>query len=298
MKLKHALIALGALAALSGPAAADGYITGPREIAVPAPMPVPAPIPVQEGFTCYFRADINYGWPGSRSYSEKGLLYGEDPGGTVFTSAAMPFSSDVSDVYGGTFGIGAYFTPRIRGDITLDWRHDQTNKFSGSYPYAYGPIAGDTVNGRVLDSLKLSSAVVLANGYFEPLPRGMFTPYVGAGIGFVYNQITRSYSNTETLADGAGVPANFTGTTASTRSRVGAGKDSNVGLAAALMAGVSFSLDHRWALDVGYRALYMDGMSSTITVPSFVTTTTQHSTATLDSSWEHEVRVGLRFNIW
>jgi opacity protein-like surface antigen len=37
------------------------------------------------------------------------------------------------------------------------------------------------------------------NGYLELLPRGMFTPYVGAGIGFVYNQITRSYVNTETL---------------------------------------------------------------------------------------------------
>jgi opacity protein-like surface antigen len=71
------------------------------------------------------------------------------------------------------------------------------------------------------------------NGYLELLPRGMFTPYVGAGIGFVYNQITRSYVNTETLADGSG-------TTLSTRSRLGAGKDNDVGLAVARMAASPF----------------------------------------------------------
>ena len=68
------------------------------------------------------------------------------------------------------------------------------------------------------------------------------------------------------------------------------------------MAGFSFSIDHRWALDIGYRALYMDGASSAITVTSMVpnvsTQPTQHSTATLDSVWEHQVRVGLRLNIW
>ena len=87
---------------------------------------------------------------------------------------------------------------------------------------------------------------------------------------------------------------------AAPRTRVGSGKDDNVGLAAALMAGVSFSFDHRWALDVGYRALYLEGTSSTITTPSFVSVLnpTQRSVATLGDTWEHQVRVGVRFNIW
>ena len=38
----------------------------------------------------------------------------------------------------------------------------------------------------------------------------------------------------------------------------GPAKTDNVGLAAALMAGVSFSFDQRWVLDVGYRALYLE----------------------------------------
>jgi Surface antigen len=55
-----------------------------------------------------------------------------------------------------------------------------------------GQGSADIVNGTVLDTLQLSSAVGLVNGYFDLLSRGMFTPYVGAGIGFVYSQITRS----------------------------------------------------------------------------------------------------------
>jgi opacity protein-like surface antigen len=184
--------------------------------------------------------------------------------------------------------------------LTFDWRHDQPNKFNGAYIYPYAPIAGDTISGTVLDSLKLSSAVGLVNGYFDVLPRGMFTPYVGAGIGFVYNQVARSYLNSETLLNGAGAATAFPGSVLATRSRLGSGQENNVGLAAALMAGVSFSIDQRWALDIGYRALYMEGGSATITTPSFVSvvTPTQRSLATLGDTWEHQVRVGVRFNIW
>ncbi len=131
------------------------------------------------------------------------------------------------------------------------------------------------------------------NGYVDILPRGMFTPYVGAGIGFVYNQVSRSYLNNEALLDA-------TNAIVATRSRIGSGKADDVGLAAALMAGLSFSIDQRWAIDVGYRALYMEGGGATLTTPSFVSlvTPTQHSTATLGDTWEHQVRVGVRFNIW
>jgi opacity protein-like surface antigen len=145
----------------------------------------------------------------------------------------------------------------------------------------------------VQDSLKVSSGVALANVYIEPLPRGMFTPYIGAGIGFVYNQIERKYQDNETLLDTTSTPV-------ATRLRSGTSTDHSYGLAAALMAGMTFSIDQRWALDIGYRALYMDGRNSSITTPSFVSvvTPTQHSTATLGEIWEHQVRVGLRWNIW
>jgi opacity protein-like surface antigen len=302
MKLKLALVAIGALAAATSSALAGGdvvYADGMKDpIAVPAPIPVPAPIAVQEGFTYYMRGDVGYGWAKASNYSETGLLYGEDAAAGPRISSAIPFTNDHKNVFNGTFGIGAYLTPRIRGDLTIDFRGDQQNAFAGAYSYVFPPVPTQSVNGTVTDSLKLSSAVGLANIYFEPLPRGMFTPYVGAGIGTVYNQITRTYDNTETLVVTAtGVPVPGSAITRSADS-----KSNTYGLAAALMAGMSFSLDHRWALDIGYRALYIDGKSAAITVNSIIgpasTQPIQHSKATLDETWEHQFRVGLRFNIW
>jgi len=56
---------------------------------------------------------------------------------------------------------------------------------------------------------------------------------------------------------------------------------------------VSVARGNCWALDVGYRALFMDGMSSTIDTNSFVSSTTQLSVATLGETWEHQVRIGV-----
>ena len=76
------------------------------------------------------------------------------------------------------------------------------------------------------------------------------------------------------------------------------GKDNSVGLAAALMAGVCFAFDQRWVLDVGYRAQYLAGSSVDVTSPSTAPSPTQLSKGTMGDHWEHQVRVGLRFNIW
>ena len=65
-------------------------------------------------------------------------------------------------------------------------------------------------------------------------------------------------------------------------------------LAAALMAGVSMAVDQRWVLDVGYRAQYLDEASVELDLPPNGRT----SKATIGAQWEHQVRVGVRFNIW
>jgi opacity protein-like surface antigen len=181
-------------------------------------------------------------------------------------------------------------TPRLRGDITFDFRAPQKNDFDGSYTYDPG-IAGTRVDGTVRDAMKVSRFIGMANLYFDILPRGVFSPYIGAGVGFVYNQINRDYQNTELLID--------TGTNATlqTRSRTGSNGDNNFGLAAALMGGVTIAFDHRWAIDVGYRALYLQGGDATITTTGLVVNP-QTSMARLGDAWEHQVRIGLRFNIW
>src|SRR5262245_11767045 len=82
-------------------------------------------------------------------------------------------------------GDGAYFTPRIRGDLTIDFRSSLDLKAEGSYSYLSNGGA-TTVTGSVTDKVRINNAVALANLYWDVLPRGFFTPYVGAGIGLVY----------------------------------------------------------------------------------------------------------------
>jgi opacity protein-like surface antigen len=317
MKLSTAVVALAALAAASGSAGAEGlawnavleaasapaiaplaphlrYGSGLKDMAVPAPIPVPAPVPVPEGFTYYLRADLGYGWALSGpSFSESGNLFG-DAAAPPFAAVGGAFGYGHSPEFGalgissgdvlmGTIGFGAYLTPRFRGDITLDFRGKPGYEATRTYTYTSG--AGDTVNGTVKDTFKVRGTVAMINGYLDILPRGRFTPYIGAGIGFVYNDIDRTHYNQEVVV--AGLNVNAAPVTYNA-----AGKNNDVGLAAALMAGVTFAFDHRWALDVNYRAQYLDIGSVDLT-PSG-----QLSKATFEELWEHQVRVGVRVNIW
>jgi opacity protein-like surface antigen len=288
MKIKLAGLGLGALLAAAGPAQAgdfsfgaglkarDGhempmpaYGLGMRDrVEVPAPIPVPAPMPVPEGFTYYLRVDLGWSFEPDPSFSESGATH---------SAAAVPYSTlpsavSAEGVLGGTIGFGAYLSPHLRGDLTLDFRADQDVDATATYTDP-GPVAG-----VVTERLKVSRVIGLVNAYWDLMPRGRFTPYVGAGVGLVYNDIERTHITTEDAV----------------QTRSGSGNKTNVGLAAALMAGASFSWDPTWAIDVNYRALYLEGgsVAATLTGPA------EPSTATLGEVWEHQIRVGLRFNIW
>jgi opacity protein-like surface antigen len=256
--------ALAFLMLASGPAFADGYGRN-----VPAPIPVPAPVPVPESFTYYLRGDLGWSFVGSDpSYSESGAVYG----------TGVPLSSRRSgpdDTFFGGIGAGAYLSPRFRADITLDFFGEQSIEVRGTYV-----DAPDT--GTVRDTVKLGSTVALANIYWDLLPRGHFSPYIGGGIGFAYNDIRRNFQAIESPG-----PGNVSASS----------HDSNVGLAAALMAGVTISPDHRYAWDFNYRALYMDGGSITTLVPTTVFTSNP-SSVDIGGRWEHQFRVGLRVNLW
>jgi opacity protein-like surface antigen len=249
--------------------ASPALANGDRDRGVPAPIPVPAPVPIAESFSYYLRADIGWGLAGDPSYSESGAVYGTPPG-VPLTGRSI----GTGDVFHGSVGAGVYLTPHLRGDITLDLRGTQDINATSTY------IDGANT-GTVRDMIKLQGTVGLVNLYWDLLPRGSFSPYVGAGIGFVHSNIDRNFVTTE-------APANAIVASGSS------GAD-NFGLAAALMAGATFAWNHTWALDVNYRALYMDGGDvTTILAPG----TAGISTADLGSQWEHQFRIGLRANIW
>ena len=95
-------------------------------------------------------------------------------------------------VFLGTVGYGAYFTPRFRGDLTIDFRSSLDLKSESTYSYL-SSAGGTSVNGLVTDKVSINNAVALANLYWDLLPRGFFTPYIGAGLGLVYYDATRTY---------------------------------------------------------------------------------------------------------
>ncbi|KAB2911635.1 MAG: hypothetical protein F9K29_22070 [Hyphomicrobiaceae bacterium] len=297
MNLKLASASVGILLAAAGTAQAQNFSYGmgmKDRVAVPAPIPadavaVPAPVPIPEGFTYYLRADLGWGFSGERSYSEGGRVYGPAGGTAPFISAGGFSLSGGSGARGddsflGTVGAGMYFSPRLRGDITVDFRSNEELDTVSTYTYT-STTAATTITGTVRDNFSLSSAAVLANLYLDLLPRGSFSPYIGAGIGFVYNDLTRTYTDTA-LANGGPTAQTVTGSSQS----------SNVALAGALMAGATFAWNHQYALDVGYRALYLGGIDTT--TPLSPTTASPSSNATLGGQWEHQVRIGVRVNIW
>lgn len=127
--------------------------------------------------------------------SNSGFYLRGDAGGSFLNWSGG--SNDTALVAGG--GFGYQWNDNFRTDLTADW--------SGSYSVAPGAT--------------LDTTVVLGNAYLDWKNDSMFTPYVGAGIGYGW-------------VNGTGI-------------------SSDKGLAAGLAAGVSVDMTSNLALDVGYR---------------------------------------------
>lgn len=143
----------------------------------------------------------------------------------------------------------------------------------------------------------LESTVVMMNAYYDFDVRGRFTPYVGAGIGWV---------NHETSAATIG-EACCLATVA---------KKSSNDIAAALMAGMVINLTNRGVpagstegggdaarnlyLDLGYRFLYLgqaDAGPTSLTLATVPPTTVTASGPSIAEIHAHEFRVGLRYDL-
>src|SRR4029453_12162017 len=101
MQFRLIALLVGMLLAITGQAHAQnaGYGSGMKDrVMIPAPIPdhgaiaVPAGVPVPEGFTYYLRADLGWGFAGSRSYSENGAVYCAPTDGPPFIATGGPFS--------------------------------------------------------------------------------------------------------------------------------------------------------------------------------------------------------------
>lgn len=297
--MKRAFLGLGlaCLAAVSSPATAADWTRGAntayRDMYVPAPRPVP------ETFKWYVRADIGMGLQQGLSISENGVLYGQnggvplgDPLETPFGMNSAWFNDDFDTFFVGGVGIGMYLSPRWRGDITVDARTATSGDAEGSYRYeiwAPGPT-GTFMEGTVRENVDVRNTVTLANLYYDLSQRGSgLTPYIGAGVGFAVRSIDREHITTQVIDDGTPPPINQAGYS-------GSGKAHQIAPAAAVMAGFAYSVSPGTVIDVGYRFTWIGDVDMSMRVTRG--TDTYQSRLTIGDSFDHQIRAGLRWNVW
>ena len=227
-----------------------------------------APAPAR---SWYLRVDGGYGWHGTPEIfnAQNTLLDDASIGGNGIVGA----------------GIGMYFGPRWRADLTYD--HAFAAKVKGT--------AGDNIvgvgNPHIFAEGKMTRDLFLANMYYDFDFGGRVTPYIGGGIGFAHHQ----------FSDGI-LSASFGSGTIDDKS--------STSFAAALMAGVSFAIaggqsnccasvkdapvasNRGLMLDVGYRFVYEGGAHTGDTHIAGIT-----GDPLVDDIISHEVRVGLRYNM-
>lgn len=310
--LRSAAVGLLVLGATSVTAFAGDWNNGDgriREMRGSAAVPVPAPTPIPvHAANWYMRLDAGLGFNSGGDLAESGVLFGlnDSPGATgpePFGSRSAWMNSDF-DTFGALGGgVGYYWGDRVRTDITLEVRTKSEAIIDGRESYAvhidnagsWDPVVpgpGSQVNANMRDTISTRSVFSLVNAYYDFGDNRGFTPYVGAGIGISYNDLSRNHTSNETTCD----PTAGCVTEALRSARTGRGSANTYSLAAALTAGMSYSLSDITALDFNYRMLYIGGSSVRMTVrdgggTSFV------SNASIDSTLEHQLRAGLRFNI-
>jgi opacity protein-like surface antigen len=294
---------------------------GIRDYSANAGRPVPAPVPIPEYKpSWYFRFDAGLGIVNDPELSDSEFTFGDGFPGPItgpleLTSQSSWFNGDFDTFLTLGAGVGYYFSSGWRMDATVEKRskddanifgqyEDDTFAFDGGGNYVIvdsGGVAGvaDTRTRLTVDEdTKLDGTLWLANFYYDFGHVGRFTPYIGAGLGFAWNEISRSRSQTLETCDNEAVgPAGCdSGAVQGTYTPVGAtetasDKADKVTLAAAAMVGFSYEVSDMTSVDLGYRYLFVQGTDAVLTIGG------EQSRLEIGDQHVHQLRAGLRFNV-
>jgi opacity protein-like surface antigen len=246
-------------------------------------------VPVEIGTGWYLRGDIGY----SVTHSHDGpfrLRIFDIPTATYDTYDYTSGGIDNPLSFGG--GFGYRFTDYLRADLTFDIF---TSEFGGTTATA-NPCVDATLapalfgtTCRSEDTASLLGVTMLANGYVDLGTYVGFTPYVGGGAGATYvkwDDVTRT-----NYCVGGACPVGFTNETTHAGAR-------DLRFTWAAMAGVAYDVSDNMKLDLGYRYSRIAGGS----MYEFDTISFQNGAngvqATDPGRSSHEVRVGLRYELW
>jgi opacity protein-like surface antigen len=183
--------------------------------------------------------------------------------------------------WGGSRGVRLEAMLGFRGNRKIEGEPGFFQNTTSVTPYAaiVPPAPVDPVvdpYGGAVDPMhtSLRTYTLMINAYKDLGTYGGFTPYVGAGIGAAYHQLSDVY---------------FTGNPNLVNRIHG---DNDVSLAWSLMAGVGYQISDRAILDVGYRYIDMGKISSQRSDSAGFVNPAVH----FDDLTAHEVKVGLRYH--
>ncbi len=289
MKRTTVLISLGLVFFAAQPSEAGDWNNGAGQLKSHgglAGVPVPAPVPYAESFSWYVRADLGYALASSGSATSTngfGIIHSESYG-------------DTSGPFHGGIGIGRYMTPTLRMDLTGDYRAFQKSlKSQSTYtattvtPNAAGTgTQTNTFSGTRNEEMRTANHTILFNVYHDFNRGSGFNPYVGAGLGASIREAKAQFNDQApcTAVDNTtGLP-----TACTPYSKTGGEpRDSHFGLAAALMAGATYEMMPGVLIDGGYRMTW-EGGNSTLKING--------DTFTAGARLDHEIRAGVRWNVW
>lgn len=237
--------------------AADIY----QPVADPTPV-YQEPVQVVEASGWYLRGDIGYSFNKMR-----GAHYFQGSNSLVrdFDTA------EIDDSFSGGVGVGYQVSKHLRTDLTLDYFGGD---FRGSTTGGCG-VAGACTS---TDISKMTAWSLMANAYVDFGTYGVFTPYVGAGIGGTHV----NWKGLRNTSCETGNPANCDPT-------IEHGGRKGWRFTYALMAGASIDVTCNIKADVGYRYRRIEG-------GDFFGFAANGGPGSDKGFATHEGRVGMRYN--
>jgi opacity protein-like surface antigen len=302
MKLTHRL--LPALAILASMMAAPALAADIDQI-IPAPVIEDNYMPVEIGTGWYIRGDVGYNFGGRQK-------------DRLFDLVPVTFTESSSDALNVGVGFGYKFNDIFRMDTTLDRVFG--SKFTATALVApTGPCHGtgeyiNTITGVVSvgpfdidnclrkDEASYNAWMAMGNAYADLGTFNGFTPFLGAGLGVAkINWKEETNSITCVPVDGSVHKESCSALGTVAQPALNAvytepgvlNNGSNWKLAMSLTAGVSYEVSKGLHLDTSYKFTSIGGGFGKIPYGS-----TPGSSIATDGFGLHQVKMGLRYEIW
>ena len=252
------------------------------------PVPSPEFTNVEYGSGWYLRGDIGY-----TLSTESTLSY--------FSDARYDYDNQSLDnAHSWSIGAGYNFNDTFRADLTFersaghDWRGTSVGTLCGGLG-----TEGDCYSE---DSASFDRNTLMANAYVSLGTYHGFTPYVGAGLGLTHLEWS-GYSSDAYCTVDPGEDCTYgahTGLTPDPETYFGGTTsydgESVTALTYALTTGFDYRLTQNWLMDVGYKYTNIHG-GKVIAKDANGPGSPQGASKFTDLSI-HEVKVGLRYEIW